>query len=103
MMMFGSDASKCAARFRNRSRLSEVTATTVPAGHHSPRQPWVGELIDVPISVQPLRKMQSALDPPRGASSSTATARFESDDIVFVIVSIAILSKAFGCSEIIAR
>ncbi len=66
MMMFGSDASKCAARFRNRSRLSEVTATTVPAGHHSPRQPWVGELIDVPISVQPLRKNAERARPAAG-------------------------------------
>lgn len=34
MMMFGSDASTCAARSMGRSRLNEVTTTTVPAGHH---------------------------------------------------------------------
>ncbi|MDR6665597.1 hypothetical protein J2X71_001855 [Rhizobium sp. 1399] len=36
MMMFGSDASMCAARFWSRGRLNEVTTTTVPAGHHRP-------------------------------------------------------------------
>ena len=36
MMMFGSDALACGALCdrKRRSRLSEVTATTVPAGHH---------------------------------------------------------------------
>lgn len=35
MMMFGSDPSTCERGCLSRSRLTEVTATTGPAGHHS--------------------------------------------------------------------
>jgi hypothetical protein len=46
MLMSGSDASTCAAECGQAaaSRLNEVVAITVPAGHHRPRRTGAGSL-----------------------------------------------------------